>query len=59
MSNKNKVGLALMIGDDIAEDANRSVGSHGRVYKEDHRIILIEKTRHILSDNNYTPVTSD
>ena len=59
MSNKNKVGLALMIGDDIAEDANRLVGSHGRVNKENYSIILIEKTRQILSDDNYTPVTSD
>jgi hypothetical protein len=57
--NKNKVGLALMIGDNITEDANRLVGSHGRINKEDHSIILIEKPRHILSDNNYTAVTSD
>jgi hypothetical protein len=48
-----------MIGDNIAEDANRLVGSHGRVNKEDYSIILIEKPRSILSDNNYTAVTSD
>ena len=57
MSNKNKVGLALMIGDDIAENANTLVWSHGRANKEDHSIILIEKPRHNLSDNNYTAVT--
>jgi hypothetical protein len=36
ISNKNKVGLALMIGDDIAENANTLVWSHGRANKEDY-----------------------
>jgi hypothetical protein len=59
MSNKNKVGLALMIGDNVAEDANRLVGSHGRGNKEARNIILIEKPKHVLSDNMHSAVTSD
>jgi hypothetical protein len=47
---KKKVGLALMIGDNIAPDADRLVRSHSRMNKEGHNIILIERPRHILSD---------
>jgi hypothetical protein len=48
MSKNIKVGLALMIGEDVAVDANRSVRFDSRINKEDHNIILIEKPRHIL-----------
>lgn len=48
MSKKNRVGLALLIGDDIARDAR----NYSRSSKKKHNIILIEKPEHILSDNN-------
>ncbi|HEY6884294.1 MAG TPA: hypothetical protein VI278_09685 [Nitrososphaeraceae archaeon] len=49
MSKKNRVGLALLIGDDIARDARNYSRSSK---KKKHNIILIEKPEHILSDNN-------
>jgi hypothetical protein len=48
LSKKNKVGLALMIGDDIAQDANRYYhGKNSPLSKEDLNIILIEKPAHV------------
>ena len=50
---KNEVGLALLIGDDIARDArNYSRSSQ----KKQHNIILIEKPEHNLADNNYSAI---
>lgn len=50
ISKKKKVGLALMIGDDVAQDANRLARNYSHLSKKDHNIILIEKSERILSD---------
>jgi hypothetical protein len=55
LNNDNKVGLALMVGDDVAQDANRLARNYSHLSKKDHNIILIEKSVHILSDNDISP----
>lgn len=51
ISKKKKVGLALMFGDDIAQDANRLARNYSHLSKKDHNIILL-KIQSILSDND-------
>jgi hypothetical protein len=58
ISKKKKVGLALMIGDDIAQDANRLARNYSHLSKKDHNIILIEKSERILSDYDNLPVST-
>jgi hypothetical protein len=55
ISKKKKVGLALMIGDDVAQDANRLARNYSHLSKKDHNIILIEKSERILSDSDNLP----
>jgi hypothetical protein len=55
VSKKNKVGLALIIGDYVAPDANKLVRHHNDsnfINKKAHNIILIEKPRRTLSEDN-------
>jgi hypothetical protein len=44
-----------MIGDDVAQDANRLARNYSHLSKKDHNIILIEKSERILSDNDNLP----
>jgi hypothetical protein len=55
ISKKKKAGLALMIGDDVAQDANRLARNYSHSSKKDHNIILIEKSERILSGNDNLP----
>jgi hypothetical protein len=44
-----------MIGDDVAQDANRLARNYSHSSKKDHNIILIEKSERILSGNDNLP----